>query len=468
MSTHKHPSAFKQQSVEMLEKADVTSPEISGVQIANSRSQWVCRQFDLKVLPIVCCLYVLSYLDRGNIGNAKTAGMQKDLHLSSSQWTWVLNSFYVCYVCFEWTNMLWKIWPAHIYVAVLCILWGTAAMSSGTVHNLGGLIVSRCFLGVFEAAFGAGAPYFLSLFYNRKELGFRIALLLGMSPLANCFASALAYGIVQIKGSLLPWRYLFFIEGAPTIAFSVVVFFFLADGPSEAKFFDEEDQTLALERLETNYVHTAIHFCCNFSFAGLSNFLPTIVANMGYTNVNAQGVTAPIYFGAFLCCVGTAFLSDRIKKRGILVAIFSAIGGIGYLILVTKDDKASNAARYAGVWLAACGVFPALSLNMTWLLNNQQGDSKRGVGLAILAIFGQCSSFVSSSLFPNSAAPYYKKGCAVGCALTFLITAIALVHTVVLHTENKRRDRKYGPADETLRLDVTETGDKNPHFRYLL
>jgi MFS family permease len=84
-------------------------------------------------------------------------------------------------------------------------------MCAGTVQNLAGLITARAFLGIFEAAFGAGAPYFLSLFYQRRELGKRVSVLLGMSPLANCFASSLAYGILHIRGSLAPWRLLFII-----------------------------------------------------------------------------------------------------------------------------------------------------------------------------------------------------------------------------------------------------------------
>lgn len=88
-------------------------------------------------------------------------------------------------------------------------------MCSGAVRNMAELIVCRSILGIFEAAFGAGAPYFLSLFYRRRELGFRVSLLLGMSPLANCFASALAYGITQINGSLESWRYLFIIGKPP-------------------------------------------------------------------------------------------------------------------------------------------------------------------------------------------------------------------------------------------------------------
>lgn len=89
--------------------------------------------------------------------------------------------------------------------------WGAAAMCTGAVHNLGALIAFRCLLGVFEAAFGAGAPYFLSLFYQRRELGKRVCLLLGMSPLANCFASSQAYGILHIQASVPSWRLLFII-----------------------------------------------------------------------------------------------------------------------------------------------------------------------------------------------------------------------------------------------------------------
>lgn len=84
-------------------------------------------------------------------------------------------------------------------------------MLSGASHNKAGLITARAFLGSIEAAFGAGAPYFLSLFYQRRELGRRVAMLTGMSPLANCFASSLAYGILQIKASIASWRLLFVI-----------------------------------------------------------------------------------------------------------------------------------------------------------------------------------------------------------------------------------------------------------------
>ncbi|KAF4266995.1 hypothetical protein KXW98_008982 [Aspergillus fumigatus] len=460
------------------------------IQVAPSDQAHIRRMFDHRVLPIVCILYILSYLDRGNIGNAKTAGLDADLGLIDSQWSWVLNAFYICYVLFEWTTVFWKLLPAHLYVAALCICWGAAAMCSGAVHNLAELIVCRCLLGVFEAAFGAGAPYFLSLFYQRRELGFRVSLLLGMSPVANCFASALAYGITHIRHSIASWRYLFIIEGAPTVLFSAIVFFFLPDSPGTAKFLNETERTQAVERLQTfdrtaknrldrsqvfrgltdykNWVHTFIHFCCNFSFAGLSNFLPTILHDMGYTSINAQGLAAPPYLASFILCVVAALISDRYGRRGLIIAVSAATGMIGYLILAVVQDESKTGVRYLGVWLATCGIFPALSINITWLLNNQGGDSKKGAGMAILAVLGQCSSFVSSTAFPRTEGPFYVRGCAIGCALTGCIVVFALGLYAKLVHENKVRDRLYGSVDENVRVDVTGDGDNNPQFRYLV
>ncbi|EDP53678.1 MFS transporter, putative [Aspergillus fumigatus A1163] len=350
------------------------------------------------------------------------------------------------------------------YMLLHCVYgaWGAAAMCSGAVHNLAELIVCRCLLGVFEAAFGAGAPYFLSLFYQRRELGFRVSLLLGMSPVANCFASALAYGITHIRHSIASWRYLFIIEGAPTVLFSAIVFFFLPDSPGTAKFLNETERTQAVERLQTfdrtaknrldrsqvfrgltdykNWVHTFIHFCCNFSFAGLSNFLPTILHDMGYTSINAQGLAAPPYLASFILCVVAALISDRYGRRGLIIAVSAATGMIGYLILAVVQDESKTGVRYLGVWLATCGIFPALSINITWLLNNQGGDSKKGAGMAILAVLGQCSSFVSSTAFPRTEGPFYVRGCAIGCALTGCIVVFALGLYAKLVHENKVRD----------------------------
>ncbi|KAJ3547216.1 hypothetical protein NM208_g1619 [Fusarium decemcellulare] len=476
-------------NVRYLEASD---PKITGdtiITVSEKLSTHIRRKFDRHLLPLVCVLYVLSYLDRGNIGNAKTAGAQDDLGLSDSQWAWVLNSFYICYTLFEWTTLLWKLLPAHMYISSLCFLWGVVATCTGTVNNMAGLCVCRAALGILEAAFGAGAPYYLSLFYQRRELGLRVSILVGMSPLANCFAASLAYGISQINASIEPWRLILLIEGAPAIIVAPFVYFFLADSPLTAKFLNEEEKEASVARLATKdttsksklnwkqalaglgdyqpYVHALIHFCCNYSFAGLANFLPTIVQSLGYSSIDAQGLTAPPYGASFLLCVGAAFFSDNFGHRGFIIAACSAMAGIGYLLLAIVEDMDRVNIRCLGIWFAVMGIFPCLTLNITWLLNNQGGETKRGIGLAIIAILGQCSSFLSSTVYPKTDAPFFVKGCAIGCALTFLITVLSLGLHFKLDFENRKRDREFGPVEDHEQLDVTQRGDKHPKFRYL-
>jgi hypothetical protein len=101
------------------------------------------------------------------------------------------------------------------------------------------------------------------------------------------------------------------------------------------------------------------------------------------------------------------------------------------------------------------------------MLNNQGGESKKGAGMALLAVFGQCSSLISSSVFPDSDAPLFTKGCALGCAFTGLIAILAVGLHIDLTMENKRRDREYGEVNEHDRVDVTDGGDNNKNFRYL-
>ncbi|OAG17213.1 MFS general substrate transporter [Alternaria alternata] len=275
-------------------------------------------------------------------------------------------------------------------------------MLTGASYNKAGLMTARAFLGFFEAAFGASAPYFLSLFYQRQELGKRVALLTGMSLLAN----------------------------SPTVLCAVLVYCCLPDSPDTAHFLTDEEKLQARQRLATvdrteklkvswtqvfagltdyqNWVYATIHFCCNYLFAALSNFLPTIVRDIGYSSVNAQGLTAPAYFLAFLCCMFAAWGSDRFGKRGWFVAGFATIGTVGYLMLAAIQDKTKTGPHYAAIYLATCGIFPA------------------GAGLGILATFRQCSSFVSSTLFPSRDGPFYVTGCAVRCAFSGLAVVLAL------------------------------------------
>jgi sugar phosphate permease len=191
---------------------------------------------------------LFSYLDRSNVGNAKIAGMQTDLSLTSDMYAWLLTIFYIAYIIFEPCALMWKLLPPHIWATICVFGWGITATLQSATFSFSGMMVARFFLGMFEAGYGPGTPYLLSFFYLRHELGFRIGIFLSAAPLATCFAGALAYGITSGHPSIANWRVLFIVEGLPTVLMAVVAWLFFPDSPEKARFLTEEEKLVAKAR----------------------------------------------------------------------------------------------------------------------------------------------------------------------------------------------------------------------------
>lgn len=204
----------------------------------------------------------------GTYRNARIAGMEEDLHLSNSAYTWLLTIFYISYIIFGFLGMhshwswnryfvsadtrpaiMWKVVPPHIWAAGCVFAWGLLSTVQASAHSWEAMMALRFFMGVAEIAYGPGVPFLLSFFYLRHELGLRAGLFLSAAPLANTFAGALAYGITSgSTGALAKWRVLFLVEGLPTVAMAAVAFFFLPDSPEKARFLTAEEKAVARAR----------------------------------------------------------------------------------------------------------------------------------------------------------------------------------------------------------------------------
>lgn len=325
-------------------------------------------------------------------------------------------------------------------------------------------MVCRWFLAMAEAGFAPGIPFLLSFFYRRHELGLRCGIFLSAAPLATTFAGALAFGITSGHPSIANWRLLFIVEGIPTLIMAVVVYFYLPDSPDTARFLTPEEKEIAKARaiLQTGMegtervgsinfkevlaafrapqtlIQPLMYFSCNVSFASLPVFLPAILTTMGYSSINAQGLTAPPYFLSFLVCIATTYVADKTQQRGLMIAGLSVMGGVGYVLLATVR---SVGVRYLGVFLAAAGVFPAIANILPWVLNNQGTDTKRGVGIAMLNIIGQCGPLLGTRIFPVTDKPYYVKGMGICAGFMFFNALLALLLRTYFSWMNGRLER---------------------------
>jgi MFS family permease len=174
------------------------------------------------------------------------------LNLSSSQYEWLLTAFYITYILFEWMTLMYRLVPPHIYISVCVCGWGLVASFQCLATSFWGLVVLRALLGITEAAFGPGVPFYLSLFYKRDELAFRNGLFISAAPLATSFASTLAWIIVKISsnGAISPWRILFLVEGFPSVIAAVFAWILIPDSPGRARFLTRRQRVIAQLRLE--------------------------------------------------------------------------------------------------------------------------------------------------------------------------------------------------------------------------
>ena len=189
----------------------------------------LCLKFDIRLMPVLAIMYLFNALDKGNLGNAKTDHMDRDLDFESNQYNILLSVFYVPYVLFAPPfAMLAKKYGPNKALPTMMFCFGAFTLLAASCRNWGGMMAVRWFLGMSEAAFFPTVIYYLTTFYRRGELARRLAVFYAASNIANAFSGLLAFGVFQIQGEgLYNWRYLFLIEGGASAFFSVFAWFYL-------------------------------------------------------------------------------------------------------------------------------------------------------------------------------------------------------------------------------------------------
>lgn len=136
----------------------------NGIDTSNVDRQKTLRKMDIRLIPMLAVLYLLSFLDRGNIGNAKIQGMQEDLKLTGHQYSLCATVFFFTYCAFEIpSNLLLKRFRPSIWLPSIMVAWGSVMTLMGLVHNYHGLLIARLFLGVAEAGLYPGVAYYLTM-----------------------------------------------------------------------------------------------------------------------------------------------------------------------------------------------------------------------------------------------------------------------------------------------------------------
>ncbi|KAK6909228.1 hypothetical protein I203_103245 [Kwoniella mangroviensis CBS 8507] len=251
-------------------------------------------------------------------------------------------------------------------------------------------------------------------------------------------SQAAAYGLVQAKTSITPWKLVFIVKSTPTFLAAALIFLLLPSGPDRWAWLSPRENEIARERVERSQSKehhggysvagfkaalkepwtwwiAIIHYAGGSAFNSLSVFLTAIIKELGYTSVNAQGLSAPPYLVAYVIAVITAYWSDRLAIRGWFIGIANLVGGVGYMMIAYVGPRS---VRYFAAYVTVVGVYVGQPLMFSWCATNADTSSKRASSLVIFLITGQLGSITGSNIYDD--APRYHKGNSICAGLLFL------------------------------------------------
>lgn len=489
--------------IEAADPAD--APDAKFEQIDEKQ---LVRKIDRHLLPIFTILYLLSFLDRGNIGNAKIEGLAEDLSLLGNQYNMCLTVFFLFYASMEVPlNMILKRTPPNIYIPLTVVLFAVAMIAMGTVKNYAQLLATRGLLGMFESALFPGISYMLSMYYRKNELLVRQAVFFSAASMAGAFSGLLAAAISKMDGvgGYEGWRWIFILEGLATFVAGVVAFWFFPVFPQKATFLSESEREYVLHRVlhssnsadqisaggakvlgedgghhKGQLLVALKDWQCWFqllSYIGIllplyaiSLFTPTIIRSLGYTSTKTQLMSVPIYIVAAICAVAQGFASDRAGLRSPFLLFNFACMAVGYIVCLACDPATNAKGVYAGIYIAAIGIYPAIPISIVWNANNLAGAYKRAIGIAFQIGMANYSGAFVSNFYRAQDSPGYDLG--HGLVLLFVgIGALFSCGLVIGYTwENRRKRRRLaaGDFDGFTDSELTAMGDKSPYFIYRL
>lgn len=181
---------------------------------------------------------------------------------------------------------------------------------------------------------------------------------------------------------------------------------------------------------------------CNVAFSSMPVFLPTIIHQLGFSSLSSQALSAPPYLLSFALVILTARLSDKHQRRASYIIFYAYLASFGYLLsFLAALFSLPSLIRYIAVYPACVGFFSCVTLIITWTINNQDSDSKKGTGVAMLQFLGQCGPLLGTRLYPKQEGPDYLKGNLVCAAFMLLVGILAFTLRIVLRRQNARRKK---------------------------
>ncbi|KAF3992258.1 hypothetical protein FT663_01223 [Candidozyma haemuli var. vulneris] len=520
LSVDEEPSVEETPSQDWIDDADKKQHIVANVEaISDSEAEdfsdiddkKLLWKMDLRLLPLFTILYLLSFLDRGNIANAKIEGLAEDLRLQGTQYNMCLTIFFIFYSTMEIpSNMILHRTKPRLFIPTTMVIWSIVMTLMGTVRNYDQLLATRALLGIFEAPLFPGISYILSMYYKKSEILVRQAIFFSAASVAGAFSGLLAAAISQMDGvgGYEGWRWIFIIEGLLTFVVGLFSYLCFPQYPQDSTFLTPKERRYVVHRVKyssnaenqkmlggevaleksvgednsgsRSYMWAAFKdwqvwvqlFICwgiLVPLYGIALFAPTVIYSLGYTSTQAQLMSAPPFICGAIICVLMAWCSDRVGYRSPFMITSLLCVAIGFIVCLAFSPVTQPKSIYGGMYVLAIGAagFP---MTVIWLANNLAGTYKRAIGMAVQIGLGNFAGAFASNFYRDQDRPHFTLGHSLelGFACMGIIASLIALSGYLISNKKKRADLAAGKYDDVDPQELVSMGDKSPYFVYRL
>ncbi|KAK8206625.1 Allantoate permease [Zalaria obscura] len=467
------------------------------IELDEATNKRLLRRIDWNLMPIMCVVYGLNYLDKTTISYASIMGIKTDIGLVNDDYQWLGSMFYFGYLAWEYpTNRLLQRLPLGKYSAINIMLWGATLSCFAAVNNYSGAIAVRFFLGVFESAVTPGFALFTSQWYTKKEQGTRTGIWFSFNGFAQIFGGLVAYGIARgtaIHGSSIePWKIIFLVTGLLTVVIGIIFLFTMPDNQMNARWLSKEDRLLAIERVRINQqgignkhfkmyqLKEALTDPLTWAFVfyalvadipngGISNFFSQLITSFGYTAEQSLLYGTPGGVVEIVMLIVCGYLGDKTRNRILVATSGLWISILGMLLIVCLPLSNSNG-RLGGYYLTQASPTPFVAF-LSLISTNVAGYTKKTT-VAALYLIGYCvGNIIGPQTFrPKDAPRYVPAEITIICCWGVCLVDMFFIYFYCKKQNKKKAEMRAHPDYVKLEnqewLDLTDR--ENPEFIYTL
>lgn len=371
------------------------------------------RRVAWRLIPFICLLYFIAFIDRVNIGFAALT-MNKDLGFSSAVFGFGAGVFFFGYFLFEVpSNIILDKVGARIWIARVMITWGLISAAFAFIKGEYSFYALRFLLGAAEAGFFPGIILYLSFWFPARYRAGVVSLFMAAAPISVVLGSPLSGALLELEGvmGLHGWQWMFLVEAVPAVLLGVVVLFYLTDRPEKATWLASDQREWLVAEMEAERAARGsvakhgilagmadprvlalalVYFGTSAGLYTLGIWAPQIIRGFGLSPMEVGFLNAIPPTIAVVAMILWARHSDRTGERTWHVVIACLVASAGLMLAGAASSVVAVIAALSLVNIGISAAKPPLWAMPTMFLSG----SAAAVGIATINAIGNLGGFV--------------------------------------------------------------------------